>query len=120
MPKAHEHAVDIEQLTVRRGGRSVLHEVDLTIPRGSITGLLGPSGCGKTTLIRAIVGTQIVESGKVTVLGARLVPLPAKPGRIRHPVPERLPGSDRSLETSSTSVRCTAVRGPAVAVDAID
>jgi ABC-2 type transport system ATP-binding protein len=37
--------------------------------RGSITGLLGPSGCGKTTLIRCIVGTQIVASGTVTVLG---------------------------------------------------
>jgi len=31
--------------------------------------LLGPSGCGKTTLMRAIVGTQIVESGTVMVLG---------------------------------------------------
>ena len=70
MPGAHEHAVDIEGLTVRRGGRSVLHDVDLTISRGAITGLLGPSGCGKTTLIRAIVGTQIVQSGRVTVLGA--------------------------------------------------
>lgn len=70
MPQAHEYAVDIEQLTIHRGGREVLHEVDLTIPRGAITGLLGPSGCGKTTLIRAIVGTQVVRSGTVTVLGA--------------------------------------------------
>jgi ABC-2 type transport system ATP-binding protein len=31
--------------------------------------LLGPSGCGKTTLMRAIVGVQIVEAGAVTVLG---------------------------------------------------
>jgi ABC-2 type transport system ATP-binding protein len=37
--------------------------------RARITGLLGPSGCGKTTLMRAIVGVQIVESGDVTVLG---------------------------------------------------
>jgi ABC-2 type transport system ATP-binding protein len=34
-----------------------------------ITGLLGPSGCGKTTLMRSIVGVQIVEGGAVTVLG---------------------------------------------------
>jgi ABC-2 type transport system ATP-binding protein len=39
------------------------------IARGTITGLLGPSGCGKTTLMRAVVGTQIVASGTVTVLG---------------------------------------------------
>ncbi|WP_280442347.1 ABC transporter ATP-binding protein [Nocardia brasiliensis] len=62
-------AVDVRNLCVRRGGRQVLHEVSLTIPRGSITGLLGPSGCGKTTLMRSIVGTQIVESGEISALG---------------------------------------------------
>ncbi len=34
-----------------------------------MTGLLGPSGCGKTTLMRSIVGVQIVAAGTVTVLG---------------------------------------------------
>jgi len=62
-------AVDVEDLVVRRGKRDVLQGVSLTIPRGSITGLLGPSGCGKTTLMRSIVGTQLVLSGRVTVLG---------------------------------------------------
>ncbi|GAA4481053.1 ABC transporter ATP-binding protein [Rhodococcus olei] len=62
-------AVDIRDLVVRRGRRVVLHGLDLRVRTGSITGLLGPSGCGKTTLMRAIVGTQIVESGTVTVLG---------------------------------------------------
>jgi len=52
-----------------RGKREVLHSLDLQVSSGSITGLLGPSGCGKTTLMRAIVGTQIVESGEVRVLG---------------------------------------------------
>jgi ABC-2 type transport system ATP-binding protein len=72
-------AVDVRTLTVRRGGREVLHDVSLTIPRGSITGLLGPSGCGKTTLMRSIVGTQIVESGEVFALG-----LPAGDKELRH------------------------------------
>ncbi|MFT4200897.1 ABC transporter ATP-binding protein [Gordonia sp. (in: high G+C Gram-positive bacteria)] len=62
-------AVTISDLRVDRGKRTVLHDVSLTVPQGSITGLLGPSGCGKTTLMRAIVGTQIVKSGRVTVLG---------------------------------------------------
>lgn len=61
-------AVDIRDLNVRRGPHRALEDVSVTIPRGSITGLLGPSGCGKTTLMRCIVGTQIVESGTVTVL----------------------------------------------------
>ncbi|MGY2011032.1 ABC transporter ATP-binding protein [Nocardia gipuzkoensis] len=62
-------AVEVRNLRVRRGGREVLHDVSLTIPRGSITGLLGPSGCGKTTLMRCIVGTQITEAGEVSALG---------------------------------------------------
>jgi ABC-2 type transport system ATP-binding protein len=66
---ANSDAVVVDGLRVRRGGRVVLHDVSLGVPRGSITGLLGPSGCGKTTLMRAIVGVQIVEAGTVTVLG---------------------------------------------------
>ncbi|OZE95763.1 MULTISPECIES: ABC transporter ATP-binding protein [Nocardiaceae] len=62
-------AVVVENLVVRRGKRTVLDAVTMSIPAGRITGLLGPSGCGKTTLMRAIVGTQVVESGTVTVLG---------------------------------------------------
>jgi len=63
-------AVEIRDLVVVRGGRTVLDRVSLSVAPGSITGLLGPSGCGKTTLMRAIVGVQIVASGRVAVLGA--------------------------------------------------
>ncbi|WP_072807506.1 ABC transporter ATP-binding protein [Rhodococcoides yunnanense] len=70
MAQPADHAVVVENLTVRRGKRTVLERVGLTIPRGTITGLLGPSGCGKTTLMRSIVGTQIIEDGTVTVLGS--------------------------------------------------
>ncbi|NBH06105.1 ABC transporter ATP-binding protein [Amycolatopsis sp. SID8362] len=62
-------AVAVTGLHVRRGGGLVVRDVGFEVPRGVVTGLLGPSGCGKTTLMRAIVGVQIVESGTVTVLG---------------------------------------------------
>lgn len=61
--------VRVRDLHVVRGGREVLHGVTFDVPRGSVLGLLGPSGCGKTTLMRAIVGVQIVKGGTVTVLG---------------------------------------------------
>jgi ABC-2 type transport system ATP-binding protein len=64
-----EAAIGAQALVVRRGGRVVLAGLDFTVQAGAITGLLGPSGCGKTTLMRAIVGVQIVESGAVEVLG---------------------------------------------------
>ena len=62
-------AVRTDRLRVERGGSTVLHDLDLAVPSGAITGLLGPSGCGKTTLLRAIVGVQVVAAGTVTVLG---------------------------------------------------
>jgi ABC-2 type transport system ATP-binding protein len=47
----------------------VLPGLSLSVEAGSVTALLGPSGCGKTTLMRSIVGVQIVEGGEVRVLG---------------------------------------------------
>ncbi len=75
----HEAAIDINHLRVIRGKRPALHDFSVRVARGSITGLLGPSGCGKTTLIRCIVGTQLVASGTVQVLG-----LPAGSAPLRH------------------------------------
>lgn len=76
-----QDAVEVRNLTVRRGKREVLHDISLTVPRGSITGLLGPSGCGKTTLMRSIVGTQIVTAGQITALGS-----PAGSARLRRQI----------------------------------
>jgi len=63
-----EPAIVVEDLRVRRGGQEVLRDIGCTVRRGTVTGLLGPNGCGKSTLMRSIVGVQIVESGSVTVL----------------------------------------------------
>ena len=76
-----ETAIEVQDLVVERGKRRVLHGLNCTIDRGSVTGLLGPSGSGKTTLMRAIVGVQIVKSGAVTVLGQ-----PAGSAALRHRV----------------------------------
>lgn len=62
-------AIDVEGLRVVRGGNVVIPDLSVQIAPGTVTGLLGPSGTGKTTLIRAIVGVQIVAGGSVTVLG---------------------------------------------------
>ena len=62
-------AVVVRHLEVSRGGTPVLGDLSLTVPAGSVTGLLGPSGCGKSTLMRSIVGVQRVAGGEVTVLG---------------------------------------------------
>jgi ABC-type Mn2+/Zn2+ transport system ATPase subunit len=62
-------AINLAHVHVVRGGHQVLDDISLTVAAGSVTGLLGPSGCGKTTLMRTIVGVQILATGRVTVLG---------------------------------------------------
>ena len=69
MSTTSEMAVTTRALRVVRGGNTVLHDLDISVPAGQITGLLGPSGCGKSTLMRSIVGVQVVRSGSVEVLG---------------------------------------------------
>ena len=76
-----EPVISIDHLQVIRGKRPAIHDLTVQIARGTITGLLGPSGCGKTTLMRAIVGTQIITAGTVTVLGQ-----PAGSARLRRRV----------------------------------
>jgi ABC-2 type transport system ATP-binding protein len=76
-----EPAIEVQNLRVIRGKRVALEDISVHIARGTITGLLGPSGCGKTTLMRSIVGTQIIAEGTVTVLGH-----PAGSAELRHRV----------------------------------
>jgi ABC-2 type transport system ATP-binding protein len=62
-------AIDLADVSVRRGDREVLHGLTAQVPVGQVVGLLGPSGCGKTTLMRCIVGVQARVQGRVVVLG---------------------------------------------------
>jgi phospholipid/cholesterol/gamma-HCH transport system ATP-binding protein len=49
--------------------RPVLRDVSLTIPRGSVIGIMGQSGCGKTTLLRIIAAQFLPTGGSARVLG---------------------------------------------------
>ncbi|HET8929910.1 MAG TPA: ABC transporter ATP-binding protein [Acidimicrobiales bacterium] len=51
------------------GDNPALVQLDLTVPRGSITVLLGPNGAGKTTATRVITGAIEAQAGEVRVFG---------------------------------------------------
>ncbi len=72
-------AIEVRDLHVVRGGVRAVDGVSFCVPHGQVTGLLGPSGCGKTSLMRSVVGVQIVESGTITVAGK-----PAGDPSLRH------------------------------------
>lgn len=49
--KAHPY-IEVDHFNFWYGSNHVLHDINLTFPKGHITALIGPSGCGKTTLLR--------------------------------------------------------------------
>ncbi len=62
-------AVVLEGVTKKFGTQTAVNGVDLTIPKGSIQGVIGPNGSGKTTTIRMILRIFKPDAGTVQVLG---------------------------------------------------
>jgi iron complex transport system ATP-binding protein len=60
-----------QQLEVTLAGRSVLHDVSLSLPSGQLVALVGPNGAGKTTLLRALAGL-VSSTGGIEISGDRL------------------------------------------------
>ena len=69
MSLPNANAVVLEGVRLDRGGRTILRDLDLAIPRGSITAVLGPSGTGKSTLLAALTGELVPAAGRVHVFG---------------------------------------------------
>lgn len=58
--------IESRDLTVRLGGRTILHGVDFRIGTGEIVTVVGPNGSGKSTFMRALVGAVVPAQGSVT------------------------------------------------------
>jgi branched-chain amino acid transport system ATP-binding protein len=65
-------ALELDGVTVARGGRDVVREVSLTVPRGEVTALLGPNGAGKSSLVLAIAGVLPATAGSIRASGREL------------------------------------------------
>lgn len=60
--------IDVDNLTVRQRGRTLIDKVSLQVRRGEIVTIIGPNGSGKSTTIRAILGIIKANAGHVTKL----------------------------------------------------
>ncbi|MFF5142577.1 ABC transporter ATP-binding protein [Streptomyces sp. NPDC013157] len=69
--------LELEQATVRFGGRAVLDTVGLEVAEHEVVCVLGPSGSGKSTLLRAVAGLQRLDSGRVSLDGHDQARVPA-------------------------------------------
>ena len=64
--------IEIKNLSVARGKRTIVDAFSATIAPGSITAITGPNGCGKSTLAQAISGDLNYQSGEITIGGREL------------------------------------------------
>jgi iron complex transport system ATP-binding protein len=67
--------LELEAVSVRRGARTVLADISLTVAAGEVIGVVGPNGAGKTTLLRAALGLQTLSAGAVKLSGRPLASL---------------------------------------------
>lgn len=61
--------IQLKKLTKAYGAKVVLEDIDLSIPKGSIVGLMGPNGCGKTSMMKILTGMINDYSGVVRIDG---------------------------------------------------
>jgi zinc/manganese transport system ATP-binding protein len=62
-------AIELSNVTLALGRRTVLADVNLTVEGPEFIGVFGPNGAGKTTLMRALLGLVRPSSGAISVLG---------------------------------------------------
>lgn len=70
-----EACVTVQSLTKRYGTQTVsnaLHQVNLTINKGDIYGIIGTSGAGKSTLMRCLIGLEHPTDGKIFIEGEEI------------------------------------------------
>ena len=57
--------VKIENVSIERGGRTVVSNFSATLEPGKITAIIGPNGCGKSSLVGALAGDIAVSAGAI-------------------------------------------------------
>lgn len=65
-------SIEVHNLSVSYQNVPVLWDIDFTLPKGQIVGIIGPNGSGKSTLLKAIMGLIPLASGNVKVLNKNL------------------------------------------------
>ena len=76
--------IEVKYLTKRFDGFTALDGLTMTVPTGSVYGLVGPNGSGKSTVIRHIMGIFRPDSGGVFIDGAPVYENPTVKSRMAY------------------------------------
>ena len=63
------YVVETAALSKQYSGRSVVNQVSLAVPEGSVYGFIGPNGAGKSTTMKMLLGLLKPNSGSIQILG---------------------------------------------------
>lgn len=74
--KESQLALEVKDLVVKRGIRTVIEKFSIKIRKGQIALLEAPNGWGKSTLLDAVAGIQSTESGKIWIDGKEISSMP--------------------------------------------
>ncbi len=74
--------LSVDRVTKRFGGLVALRDVDFSVRRGEVIGLMGPNGAGKTTLLNVIAGEYAPDGGRISFNGQDITKLP--PHKVCH------------------------------------
>jgi len=66
-PRLGSTVVAVEHLGKGFGDRELFEDLNFSLPRNGIVGVLGPNGVGKTTLFKMIVGEEKPDAGTITI-----------------------------------------------------
>ena len=66
-----ENILVLQQVSKKFGQQYALTDVNLSIKRGEIYGLIGKNGAGKTTLIKIIAQLLETDSGNISLFGSQ-------------------------------------------------
>ena len=74
--------LSMQDVTKTFGSFTALRELNMTVPKGAVYGLVGPNGAGKSTAIRLLTGVYRPDKGEVTLEGMQVYENPAVKSRM--------------------------------------
>lgn len=76
--------IEVKNVVKEFDGFRALDGMTMTVPKGSVYGLVGPNGAGKSTIIRHLTGIYRQDSGEILIDGAPVFENPQVKGRIAY------------------------------------
>ncbi len=98
--------IEVRNVIKEFDGFRALDNLSMTVPTGSVYGLVGPNGAGKSTIIRHLTGIYRQDSGEITVDGEPVFENPAVKSRIAYIPDDIFYYSNASIREMMDFYRC--------------